>query len=352
MAKSLDRQIAEAGALLEKPTRKAFFRAVDKILRNVSFPDLVAAITAGNIEQVLTIINFTSDHFDEVAGAIRTAFVAGGDIAIGQIPKRQRTPQGARANIVFGAIRPENELVWRTLFDGLVTEVSADTQIAIRKLASDAAVRGLHPNRVALDLVGRVNKTTGNREGGIIGLHSADADRIQGVRAALRDPTAVQSQARLKSYLGLKGRSKRYDSAVRAVIANGTKASADLVDDVAGGMRSASLLSRALRIGRTETLDAMGQGVIAGANQIAEAGLIDPNTSSKKWVAVGDNLTRNSHAALNGVALPLDGVFTSPLGGQMRQPRDRSLGASGADTINCRCRLRIVFDFLDNRNLQ
>ena len=66
----------------------------------------------------------------------------------------------------------------------------------------------------------------------------------------------------------------------------------------------------------------------------------------KVWRATGDDRTRDSHMALNGVEVGIDAPFISPLtGARLMYPHDTSLGAPASETIQCRCFYEIKIDY-------
>lgn len=97
--------------------------------------------------------------------------------------------------------------------------------------------------------------------------------------------------------------------------------------------------SRAVTIARTEGTGARGYASLEGARRAsADFGL----DLVKVWVSTPDDRTRRiprdefDHLHADGQAVPLDQPFV--IGGELlMHPGDRSLGATGANTINCRC---------------
>lgn len=101
--------------------------------------------------------------------------------------------------------------------------------------------------------------------------------------------------------------------------------------------------ARAEAILRTELTRMYSQATIMRGEQISE---LYPDLSARKWWdATSDNRTRPTHRAAGNTygpdnAIPIDQPFI--VGGvEMKQPGDPS--APGRETINCRCRLRIVY---------
>lgn len=57
----------------------------------------------------------------------------------------------------------------------------------------------------------------------------------------------------------------------------------------------------------------------------------------KRWVATGDERTRDDHLEMDGVEVPEDEPFILPDGSEVMFPGDSSLGADASEIINCRC---------------
>lgn len=63
---------------------------------------------------------------------------------------------------------------------------------------------------------------------------------------------------------------------------------------------------------------------------------IDTGSTMKTWVTMGDKRVRNSHAAVDGLTIPIDEPFELD-GGMLMFPRDTSLGVSSDEVTGCRC---------------
>lgn len=87
-------------------------------------------------------------------------------------------------------------------------------------------------------------------------------------------------------------------------------------------------LNNATRIARTETTRVMGESRLQAFEKSEEKGL----KLEKVWIAASDSRTRDSHAELDGEAVPVDQPFSNGL----MYPGDQSTG-DPAETINCRC---------------
>jgi uncharacterized protein with gpF-like domain len=106
---------------------------------------------------------------------------------------------------------------------------------------------------------------------------------------------------------------------------------------IAGRVASISR-DRASLIARTETHNAANAGAFGAAR---ETGV----ELWKRWSAISDDRTRDSHTDMNGTTIPMDQLFEVPRadGGVdlMMHPGDRD-GGSAANTINCRCQVGFV----------
>ncbi len=87
---------------------------------------------------------------------------------------------------------------------------------------------------------------------------------------------------------------------------------------------------RSLRIARTETTSSLNTGILQAYEQ---TGLV----KNKMWLTARDESVRGTHQAIDGEAVPIDGVFETPDGNTLRYPGDPD--ASPAEIINCRCTL-------------
>ena len=83
---------------------------------------------------------------------------------------------------------------------------------------------------------------------------------------------------------------------------------------------------RVISVGQTDVLDKVPESV----------GLM------KKWVSVKDERVRSSHRSMNGVTIPYDKDFVTPLGSKGKAPMQLKGANAAADNCNCRCVMRSV----------
>lgn len=191
---------------------------------------------------------------------------------------------------------------------------------------------------MALDLVGRINRATQRREGGIVGLTSQQAGYVINARK--------QIEALDAGYFDRKLRDKRFDRTVAKSIRDGKPLARADIDRITARYADRLLAHRGEVIGRTEAIAALHAGQFEAARQLVESGKVRADQITKVWDATGDARTRPSHAAMDGQAVGLNEAFTTPGGYRMMHPHDASLGAPADEIIQCRCFMAIRVKYL------
>lgn len=192
---------------------------------------------------------------------------------------------------------------------------------------------------MAREVVGRINRATGRREGGIIGLHSQQMGYVANMRAELADP------ATMANYFTRARRDKRYDAIVRKAMAEGRAVSKADIDRIAGRYADRLLALRGETIARNESINALRAGQHEGYRQLVESGAVRDDQIIRKWSSAHDSRTRHDHLAMDGQTIRgLSVPFTAPDGSMLAYPGDTSLGASARETIQCRCQAQYQID--------
>lgn len=225
----------------------------------------------------------------------------------------------------------------------LIEGIVEDSKEAVRLALGAGQAEGQNPRATALEITGRINRATGLREGGILGLNAAQTDAVIRARAELLSGDPAQ----LRNYLTRARRDARFDRLVQKAIRDGKPLARADVDRITGRYKDRLLALRGEVIARNETLAGLNAGKEEGIRQLVESGKIQRSQVKKIWRATGDDRTRDSHLALNGVEVGLDEPFISPLtGAQMMYPHDTSRGAPASEIIQCRCYYEIKIDYL------
>lgn len=186
--------------------------------------------------------------------------------------------------------------------------------------------------------MGRLNKQTGKREGGIVGLTSQQAGYVTNARAQLEGLDA--------GYFDRKLRDKRFDRLVAKAIREDKPLSRADIDRVTGRYADKLLAHRGEVIARTESIAALHAGQFEAARQLVDSGKVRADQITKVWDSTGDARTRPSHAAMDGQTVGLNEPFVTPNGALMMHPHDTSLGAPADETIQCRCFMAIRVKYL------
>lgn len=311
--------------------RRAFLEAIRSKANSINLAELANAIEARDFNRALNIAGITRADLFPFDTSITNAYVAGG----------QTIPAAAPAFAVsFGfdgrATRAE---AWaRSHVGGLVTNIVAEQLDMLRETIGGQIAAGIAPRQAALDIAGRIGP--GNvRQGGFIGLSRAQAGYLANARAELENLDGAYFTRTL--------RDRRFDGIVRRAIADGKPLAQVDIDRIAARYSDRLLKHRADTIARTESVTALRAGRDEGIRQAIEAGAIRPETLTRVWDATGDSRTRPDHAAMHGNKVEGDTApFVLPDGSRMMFPGDTSMGASAAQTINCRCYAEYRVDWL------
>ena len=180
--------------------------------------------------------------------------------------------------------------------------------------------------------MGRIDRATGKRSGGIVGLTSQQSGYVANMRAELADPTAMAN------YFTRERRDRRFDGLVRKAIADGKPVTKADIDRIAARYADRLLKLRGDTIARTESITAYRAGQHEAFTQMVDSGKVRAEQVIRKWSSAHDSRTRRDHLAMDGTVLRgLDAPFIAPDRSLLRFPGDTSLGASARETIQCRC---------------
>ena len=315
----------------------AFLKGVYTARARAALAQLVEALQRGDVEGAIRALNLDPTVYRALERAIQQSFEAGGEWQIDKLLART-TPLGPRVDVLFNVRAYRAEAILRNQAGNLIREIVADQVVAARNFLVSGLESGLGPRTVGLDLIGRLNKLTGLREGGVLGLTSAQEQWIRNYEAELRDPERL-SEALTRSL-----RDKRFDGAIRAAIKEGRGLDAQMVSRAIQSYRNKALKLRGDTIGRTEAMASLHQSSYEAMQQAISAGQVDADLVTGKWKTAKDWRVRDTHRALEGREVPFGDSFVTPRGNRLRFPGDPSGGAS--ETINCRCTLQYRIDYL------
>lgn len=306
----------------------AFREAVNHLKSGVEVQRLKLAIEQGNLQAALEALHIDRAAFFTLETKITEAFVAGGQGAVASMP--------AAVSIGF-RFDPGNQRAasWIRQFSGnLITGLVDSERQQARDFLADGMAGGAHPRSVALDLVGRISRATGNREGGLIGLSAPQRAYVQATRIEL----ASADPKLLKHYLTRTRRDRRYDRTVIKAIREGKAIDRDIASLMVTRYSARLVQLRGEVIARTEGLPAIRAAKHEAYQQLVDDGRIAEADIERGWHTTQDGRQRDTHGAMAGQTVRgLSVPFQSPSGALLMFPGDTSLGAGTDEIVACRC---------------
>lgn len=322
----------------EPGIRNAFMEAISDIRSKAEIGRIVEHLERRDIEGAIRAVHLDPAAFRTLDNAIARAFNGGGVSTTGGLPLL-RQPGGGQLIIRFDARNLRAEEWLRDHSGRLITNIVEDQRNAIRAALVDGMERGVNPRSTALDIVGRINRATGRREGGIIGI-TAQQERFA---ANYQADLLSGDPARMRSVLNRARRDKRFDRSVLKTIREERAIDSELAARMVGRYRDRMLQLRGETIARTETMAALNESQVEAMRQAVDGG-VDVSTIVKVWKSASDNRVRHSHQAMHGQEVGLNSKFVTPSGVAMEYPGDPSAPAN--EIINCRCWMETKIDFL------
>lgn len=320
-------------ALLSSDLQAAFLASIQSIMDTALVGELVAAIEQGNAQRAYEILGFNSAALRPLTAAIQRVFERSGDWTAEQYPRQPGYPI-----FRFDVRNPRAEQWIAQKSSELVTRISEDARNNVRESLLDGVTRGVNPRETALNIVGRVDRQTGARVGGVIGLTQQGEGWVRSARTYL-----LQGSDR---YFDLTLRDKRFDSTVRAAFDAGKPIPRDVVEKLITRYTSNALRHRGEMVGRTESLLAFNTAEYESTRQVIATGAVTESDVQREWDSAGDRRVRPTHVQMDGQKRGMNEPFVSVSGARLLHPGDRSLGAPTNETLLCRCRVKTDIDWI------
>ncbi|MGE1156740.1 hypothetical protein [Pseudomonas kitaguniensis] len=316
-------EVLQAIEGLEPAAQRAYLAQIAKALDSVSLAEVERAIDSGNEGAVVTVLQV--GIFAALVEHLRTSYVKGAQSEVAGIKVK-----GISRELEFHATEPAGFMAAQA--SRLVNQVAADQVVAVRAVMAYGSATGQSARKMALDLIGRISKQTGQRTGGVLGLSGGYAESVTLARAQLLSG----EKAMLRQYLLRVRRDRRFDPTVRASIKSGKPLDADAVNKIAGRYADRLLATQAEMVAQTFVAESFNEGRDQAWRQVI--GRSNGRLSFvKTWKSRGDNKVRYSHTAMNGQQVDKDQPFISPRGALLMFPCDSSLGAPLSERARCRC---------------
>lgn len=312
----------------------AFQRAIDEITSQAQIGQIVEALERGDIDGAIRAVYVDEAAFREFERVLQDTYIAAADKTISDIDFKDA--QGNPIIVRFNSRNLFAEQFLREVSSDLVTAIVMEQRTIIREFLSDGISRGDNPTTTALNIVGRIDRRTGRREGGIIGLSIPFENAARRARDEL-------TEGDYSAYFQRTKRDKRFDRTIAKAEKDGKPLTASQIDKIIGRYRDRLLKLRGNTIGRTETHRALNRGQYEALLNEVRSGTLQANQIKRIWDATGDSRTRLTHMFAEGQEVGLEEDFQVGAS-RLRYPGDQR--GEAKETINCRCIVRIDVDFL------
>ena len=336
---------------LEPDVRDAFIRVILAVRGRTNIGALTEALRNTELQEAMIALGFRDGSFGFVQEAVRQSYIEAGTFTMA-------TDVPVRFGLEFNWQTPVAQEWLLAHSSKFITETTAE-QIEVIREALEAGLRAnRNPRRIALDIAGRIDKRTGRRTGGLVGLNRPQARAARGMRQALTGADVgvisyrpdgkpvkgfwIGTDGRLKSRYSL--RDRRFDPLIKRAIENGERLTDAKVDQLLGRYEDTLLRERGTTIARTEVLESLNMAREHSLVQALDETGTPEEAATRIWDATGDSRTRETHARADGQERGPTEAFE--VGGfPMMFPGDSTSGAPAREIINCRCVVRHDIDF-------
>jgi hypothetical protein len=305
---------------------KSFLNGTSDIADNARLAEIERAMQFGP-EEVIRIMNIDATAFNEFRAELLQVY---GNSGIDTIAGGTwRYPNGARAVVRWNTLSPRVEAYARERIGGLIQNITEETIGNVRNTIADGYALGRSRNRIATDLIGRLQD--GKRIGGVIGISEQQRQWVGNMRAVLMsDPIKALDYTK---------RDMRFDTVIKKAAKDGKPLSLAQIDRITAQYSDKLLKSRGLTIARTEAAKAVEEGKYEAWKQALEKTGIPEQFVIRTWNHRGRGVKdRPSHVAMNGTSIRgLTFPFVLNDGTAMLTPHDTTYGAGANNIINCDC---------------
>lgn len=326
-------------ATWEPLLRAAFMEAIDDIRSNIVLRRIVERLERQDIAGAIRALNLDEAAFRPLEEAIRQAFNGGGVAAVEQMPQL-REPDGHQVVVRWDARNLAAENWLREHSATLVTNIVEDQKVAIRSALEEGLSRGDNPTKTALRVAGRVNRVTGKREGGIIGLTAQQSQFV----AKARQELSLAEPEGIRNYLERTRRDKRFDRTILKAMNEGKPLPVETIERITSRYADGLLKLRADTIALHETFEALNSSKEIAFRQQIDKGRVQARNISKTWRRSASEHPRVQHTMMVGQKVLFDQPFMAPDGTAIPYPH--APGVPARHTLGCRCFVEFKIDFV------
>jgi len=313
---------------LRGPVRRAFERAIRNAKGRASVQAMVVAIESGDVDALLRAIGLRDGMYSTLTEQIRAVYGESGSLILASDLPRN-------FDMDFDINNPRAESWLRMNSSSLITgNLMPEQRAAIQEILQSGMSKGQNPTSTALDIVGRISKQTGRRQGGVIGLNQQQAKFAVNMAADLENLDC--------RYFSRKLRDRRFDNAVRKAIESGKPLSRKVQNKIVARYEGRLLKHRGDTIARTETLQSLNAANDEALQQVVQEGLAPRNAVVRVWRHSFSANERPGHLMMEGQRRGLDELFVNPITfASLLYPGS----GPASEVINCRCFVEHEIDF-------
>jgi len=313
---------------------EAFAEAIYAARAAVDMQALAAAIDARDYALAGRLLRMDDAALFRVTEATRTAYIAAGQSVTQVLP-------GAVGVFAFNGNHPRAVEYVRQSAGEMVKNINASPDLLpqLRTVIEDGIQAGRGGDAVARDIVGRVNRATGRREGGFLGLDNPRAHRLDAVRTGMATPEGVRGLVTRGRDGKLRVNYQVNRATEQRILRAYERGEAVSAVDRAISVRQLEnnlLKERGAAIARDQAHTAQAMGQREGWQQLIESGKVKEVLKSWQWNEGNQKEAREDHKALSTMpGIPFDRPFTMGDGTQMMMPHDPAGGPK--HNAGCHC---------------
>ena len=335
---SLDKATQALIDKLEPQLRDAFLAAIDDMRGGVDKKALRTALERGDIDGAIRALDISPASFNEYLRVRQAAFGEAGALSASYIP----TTEAGAVRFMFDMTNPRAERWIREEAGTRITGYVQEQIETAREVIVEGYAAGRGPQDIATDIAGRIDRVTGKRTGGIIGLSQPQKGYVQSMRRRLEsgDPAEMR-----KVLDGMTLRDKRLDGRIRKAIEEGRPVAKADIDKMTQRYSDRLVKRRAEDIARTETAQSVMGSRKESFRQALDKEGLPYEALSKTWQHNGGlKGARDQHVAMDGEAVQgLDTPFVMPDDTQMQHSHDPAGGPE--HNVSCRCNTAFEISF-------
>ena len=171
---------------LQPEMQRALLQAWEEIRSGIDWTALKDALARADMTAAIDALNIEPAAFSAYQQAATSAYLQGGNSAVTTV----NAPKGSTVTIRFDMTNPRAEAwIAENVGQKIVGLVEGAKEVA-RATILTGYQAGRHPDRIALDLGGRV--VAGRRQGGVIDLDGPRADRLLAVSRGMETPEGAR----------------------------------------------------------------------------------------------------------------------------------------------------------------